>query len=181
MKVKERLMLLFPRKGEEDGIFKIVSSIRLKISAVGIGKSIRLGIEAMEQVPYKRRSSCFLIILGVWRIFFPKYFALTMTMIVYWCWLCNDDDRVLVRNMPIHSMSLEVLRHVLRGPGPVIILYDDVLEAGGTADPFRSNVNAGTANFGLGAANHLSSPSHPILSLLKHLSTGDSVPHEFSP
>jgi hypothetical protein len=64
--------------------------------------------------------------------------------------------------------------------GATIVRYDDVLEAGGTA-PSRTNMNAMTPNFGLGATNHLSTPSHPILSLPKHLSTSDSVPHQFSP
>jgi hypothetical protein len=92
-------------------------------------------------------------------------------------WLQETYD---MRNMPIHNMSLDVLRNVLWRPAPVIIPYDDVLKAGST-EAFRSNTNARAPNFGLGAANHLSSPSHPILSLLKTLSTGDSTAHKFSP
>jgi hypothetical protein len=83
-----------------------------------------------------------------------------------------------MRNMPIHNKSLEVFRNVLWRPGPMILRYDDVLEAGSTG-PFRGDANAKAPNFGLGAANPISTPSHPILSLLKHLSTGDSAPHQF--
>jgi hypothetical protein len=92
-------------------------------------------------------------------------------------WVQQTYDMV---NMPIHNMSLEVFRNVLWRPGPLILRYDDVLEVGSTG-PFRRDANAMAPNFGLGAANHISTPSHPILSLLKHLSTGDSAPHQFSP
>jgi hypothetical protein len=92
-------------------------------------------------------------------------------------WLQETYD---MRNMQISNKSLEVLKAVLWRPGPVIERYDDVLKAGDTKAS-RTYVNAGTPNFGLGAANHFSTPAHPILSLLKTLSTSDSAPHHFSP
>jgi hypothetical protein len=92
-------------------------------------------------------------------------------------WLQETYD---MWNMQISNKSLEVLKTVLWRPGPVIERYDDVLKAGGTKAS-RDHVNVGTANFGLGAANHFSSPAHPILGLLKSLSTADSSPHHFSP
>jgi hypothetical protein len=92
-------------------------------------------------------------------------------------WLQETYD---MRNMLISNTSLEILKGVLWRPGPVIERYDDVLKAGDTATS-RTYVNAGTSNFGLGAANHFSSPAHPILSLLKSLSTSESAPHHFSP
>jgi hypothetical protein len=107
---------------------------------------------------------------------FPIY-APALTLKRNAAWVQETYD---MRNMPIHNMSLDVLRNVLWRPAPVIIRYDDVLKAGSTG-PFRSNTNSRAPNFGLGAANHISSPSHQILSLLKHLSTGDSIPHQFSP
>jgi hypothetical protein len=83
-------------------------------------------------------------------------------------WLLETYD---LTSMPIHGLdtSKQQLRNFLWRPGPTIMQFDEAMEKGET-----SRAKASTSSFGLGAANHFSSPSYLISYVLKIMSTVDS-------
>lgn len=76
------------------------------------------------------------------------------------------------------TSSLGELRNFLWKLGPTIWRWQDVHKHGST---HREGSHAGSLHLGLGAANHFSSPSNPILMLIKNLSTVSASLHSFSP
>ena len=109
------------------------------------------------------------------RIVYPFYFpCLTFKRNIAWLEEANDMQSIRLPNE-----TFGALRSVLWRQGPGIWRWKDVAKAGNTKRiGYKYKL---TPHFGLGAAYHFSNPAHPVLLLLKLLSTVDGTPHRFSP